>query len=86
MEPECWAMPMPGRAVGGEVVSTAADATGVGAIVGVPGKYRSGVAVLHGSTTFTVAGQHLLKGNNNSSSKRTGDFTDAERSRWIRKM
>jgi RHS repeat-associated protein len=60
----------------GEVASTAADATGVGAIVGVPGNIASAGLIIHGSTTFVVAGQHLLKGDASKSSGSKGeDFT-----------
>jgi RHS repeat-associated protein len=52
---------------GGEVVSTVADATGVGAVVGVPGNIASAAVIMHGSTTFGAAGHHLLKSSNDSS-------------------
>ena len=46
---------------GGEVAGVVLDATGVGAIVGVPANVASAVVIAHGATTGVEGGVHLFK-------------------------
>ena len=57
----------------GEVGGLALDATGAGAVVGVPANVVSAGVIAHGATTDAVAGANLMF------SKRTGDFTKGEK-------
>jgi RHS repeat-associated protein len=59
--------------LGGEVGGLALDATGVGAVVGVPANIVSAGVIAHGGVTAAEGAGHLLF------SKRTGDFTKGEK-------
>jgi len=58
---------------GGEVGGLALDATGVGAVAGVPVGVVSTAAVIQGSSAVLVGGANLLKAANESSGANTGE-------------
>jgi hypothetical protein len=58
---------------GGEVGGLALDATGVGAVAGVPVGVVSTAAVVQGSSAVLIGGAHLLKAANDSSGTNAGE-------------
>jgi hypothetical protein len=79
-----------GIGLGGEGVGAALDATGVGAVVGVPINIASAGLIAHGATTSVVGGANLgkdavnafsdNKGSGTQASKETGSYTNTHES------